>query len=182
MCAAAFLQPMTTPKPKFGALPLSATNLSAALAVADQCFPNPSDQAFLRSHWDRVIELDVRYFCPDDQRYLTLLEHFVFTKDGQVIGFGGLYRHDQVRDREWLNWFGVDPVERGQGYGERIISYLTELAFRRGSRTVVGYTEDSEDNTSTKQFYQRLGFAPAALYTFRGEIVRLYEKVLWTHT
>jgi GNAT superfamily N-acetyltransferase len=182
MCAAGISQPMTNPKPEFGIFPLSATNLSAALVVADRCFPHSSDQAFLRSHWNRVIELDVRYFCPDDQSDLTLHEHFVFTKDGQVIGFGGLYRHDQIRDREWLNWFGVDPAERGRGYGGRIISYLTELAFRRGSRTIVGYTEDSEDNTSTKQFYQRLGFAPAELYTFRGEVVRLYEKMLRTHT
>ena len=111
-----------------------------------------------------------------------MLDHFVYRAGDAIVGFGGLYRHDLEMGREWLNWFGVDPGHRGMGYGVRIIEHLVHLAQRRGAATVVGYTEDGEDNLSTQHFYEKLGFRATVLYSFRGEEVRLYEKHIRTTT
>jgi GNAT superfamily N-acetyltransferase len=164
--------------PQISAKPLSRGNVDAALEVADRCFPNPEDQVFLRGHWVRVVERSVTYFCPDDQEQLTLLDHFVYNLDGAVVAFGGLYRHDSQPGREWLNWFGVDPSHRGHGYGRKVVEHLAEIALRRGTSTLVGYTDDSEENTDTQRFYMSLHFQPTVVYSFRGERVRLYERPL----
>jgi GNAT superfamily N-acetyltransferase len=164
--------------PEISAVSLNTENIAAALAVADRCFPNPQDQSFLRGHWARVLAGNATYFCPDDEAQLTLLDHFVYTQGGEVIAFGGLYRHDAQPDREWLNWFGVDPGYRGHGHGYTIIEHLAGVALRRGSSILVGYTEECEENAGTKRFYVSLQFKPTDLYLFRGEEVRLYERKL----
>lgn len=164
--------------PELMAVHLCRGTLAAALAVADRCFPNPDDQSFLRGHWTRVIEGQVSYYCPDDKDHLTLLDHFVYQVGSEVVAFGGLYRHDKQVEREWLNWFGVDLDQRGRGFGQKIIEHLATVARTRGAITLVGYTEDAEENDVTKRFYESLGFEPTAVYSFRGQEVRLYERKL----
>lgn len=157
---------------------LSQTNLVAGLRLADRCFMQPSDQNFLRTHWQRVIDNRCQYFCPDDNAELTLLDHFLFFAGKSALGFGGLYRHHNSPSKEWLNWFGVDPECRSKGHGAQIIFHLANIAKARGAAKLVGYTEDSDENTPTKNFYQRLGFRPTTSYLFRSESVLLYELEL----
>lgn len=166
------------PEPQLAASPLSGDNIAAALKVADLCFPHPEDQSFLRGHWSRVLDGSVSYFCPDDQDHLTLLDHFVYLAQGEVVAFGGLYRHDRQPNCEWLNWFGVDPTYRGYGYGKTLVEHLSGLALDRGATTLVGYTENADENIGTKRFYESLQFRPTSLYSFRGEEVRLFERQL----
>lgn len=167
-----------SPDPVFTALQLTSNTIAAALNVADRCFLNEADRSFLRGHWTRVLEGRVSYFCSDDCDYLTLLDHFVYIVSGEVIAFGGLYRHDSQPESAWLNWFGVDPAHRGNGYGNMLINHLAQIAKRRGAMMLVGYTEDSDDNIGTKRFYESLHFKPSTLYYFRGEEVRLFKRKL----
>jgi ribosomal protein S18 acetylase RimI-like enzyme len=158
--------------------PLSSINISQCLAVADRCFPHPSDQEFLRSHWERVLSGQTRYYCHHDQEHLTLLEHFAYKTNSLIVGFGGLYRHDDQPHRLWLNWFGIDPDTRGLGLGSNLLEHLSEIASSHSAKTLVGYTGDTVENAGTQRFYERAGFRRATTYDFKGETVRLYEKAL----
>ncbi len=154
---------------------LSYKNLSDALKVAYRCFPNPEDQDFLREHWERVLKFKYTYFCQHDKKELTLLEHFVYKFDNNIVAFGGLYRHNTNKNSEWLNWFGVDPMHRGSSYGSQVIMHLADISTRRGIKTLLGYTEDTHENIATKNFYEKLGFKANSNFLFRNELVKVYE-------
>ena len=154
---------------------LSCANLKEALKAAKSCFSGAKELAFLNSHWERVVSGKVEYFCDEDRAELKLLEHFVFRIGPQIAGFGGLYRHNDKPQMDWLNWLGVVPEFRSRGLGAEIVCYLSGIAKQRGSKFLVAYTSASDDNSGTRKFYDRMGFSKSRTYQFRSEAVQLYQ-------
>lgn len=85
----------------------------------------------------------------DLTRYLVCV-----TENGEIIGYGG-YWH--VVDEGQVMNIAVQPDKRGQGYGERIVRAMLDMAKGEGCATML--LEVRVTNTPAFTLYQKLGFS-----------------------
>ena len=79
--------------------------------------------------------------------------------DGEgPVGIVGFYKSDDLQDHVLINWFGVLPQFRHNGYGTEILNWLIKKCKKREENYMTTYTEKGV-NDSAIALYKKLGFA-----------------------
>jgi ribosomal protein S18 acetylase RimI-like enzyme len=82
-----------------------------------------------------------------------------------------------------LYWIVVDPARQGQGVGTQLLTAVEEQLAREHGRLLVVETSSRADYAATRAFYERRGYARAAIipgYYAPGDDLVIYLKDL-TH-
>ena len=91
----------------------------------------------------------------------------VVLKRDQVRGFGIMHYGDETGH---LALLAIDPAQRHQRLGARLVAWLEQSARAAGIRDI--RLETRADNLAAIAFYQRLGFA------LSGRVAGYYEGIL----
>ena len=89
-----------------------------------------------------------------------LLHYWVAINDqGKVCGIIGLYTTpDTEHEAIWLSWFCVDPTQRGQGIGGKLIEFAIAEARTKGKKMLCLYTSDDPNEAAAQMLYEKYGF------------------------
>jgi ribosomal protein S18 acetylase RimI-like enzyme len=90
---------------------------------------------------------------------------FIAVDDGQVVGFGNLYKgfSSISLKKYWiLNDLYVAPEYRGKGYAKSLISKIHQHALTSGAKGIE--LETAHSNTSAQALYESVGYLANQLY------------------
>jgi len=91
----------------------------------------------------------------------------------RYCGITGLYTCPQDEDEaDWLSWFCVDPAQRGQGIGGKLLAFSIEEARGRGKQFLRLYTSDDPNEAEAQGLYEKFG-----LRVVREEKVRTHTLI-----
>jgi len=76
---------------------------------------------------------------------------------GELVGILGLYSYKEYQSDAWLDWFGILPKHRSNGYGNILLEYAKKKAAEHDFESLRLWTDDM-DNSGAVAFYQRVGF------------------------
>ena len=104
--------------------------------------------------------------------YYKLIDYRIFSNGEKDVGVGGLYTYPGFECQAYfLGWLGIDPSERGKGYGLSLVTGLEELAKQlRGKVIYVHTPRDLEEYASARRMYRVLGYHVEPYLTFNDEI------------
>lgn len=110
---------------------------------------------------DRVYEIEnSSFFEPWSKKHLlkeltsnTLLDHYVYELDGEVVGF---YIASRVLDLVEIFTIAVDENYRRRGIGEELLSHLIDLGKKNKASEI--WLEVSVKNTNAINLYEKFGF------------------------
>lgn len=141
--------------------PMQAKHLNGVLSIERVSFPSPwSRQAFLGEIYHNEFA-----------------SYFVCLKDGQVIGYGGMW---VVLDEAHITNIAVHPDYRGQKVGKFILEGLLHQAALSGANRVT--LEVRASNKIAQRLYANAGFVHTGIrkgyYTDTGEDALLMWKPL----
>jgi ribosomal-protein-alanine acetyltransferase len=151
------------------ATPPLADSRVAPVAFAPNLFEAPSDELVIRSaRKDDLPTISaIEEGCFDaynlSRRQLQYLQQrntavfLVAEKGGRIVGEGiALIRHHKASVSGRVYSLAVDPANRGQGIGERLMREMVEQLRARGVRRL--YLEVQASNAKAVALYERLGF------------------------
>lgn len=110
---------------------------------------------------DRVYQIENEsFFEPWSKKRLLkefeenfFLKHFVYEKDGKVIGF---YIISCISDLVEIFTIAIDKDYRGQGIGSELLEHLIQVAKDNGAKEI--WLEASTRNEAAVNLYQKYGF------------------------
>ncbi len=104
--------------------------------------------------------------------------YIVAHRGRRLVGFGGLLLTGTGGEAH-ITTVAVDPAERGQGIGTRIVLHLARVGIERGASDLT--LEVRPSNEHALALYRRFGFAPAGVR--KGYYADLGEDalILWAH-
>jgi ribosomal protein S18 acetylase RimI-like enzyme len=128
--------------------------------------PFPADSADVVSAWARTVE-EVVMWCgrpaaPVPAGQINAWAHedgvlaFGLYGDERLVAYGELWVDDAEAEVELARLI-VDPGERGQGLGRRLVAGLADLARSRYPRV---FLRVHPDNIAAQRCYARAGFEP----------------------
>lgn len=99
--------------------------------------------SFLKGLTKSCEELGLRY-----------LKRWVLIKRNKIIGVYGLYsRLGWSRKYVAIAWFALEPKERGNGYGKKLVKEMEKIAYKRKYSYLVVWSDKK-----AIEFYRRAGF------------------------
>ena len=130
--------------------------------------PFPADSAEIVSGWARTLE-EVIMWCGRPVAPVLAgqvnawgredgVRPFGLYRDGRLVAYGELWIDDDEAEVELARLI-VDPRERGQGLGRRLVTALAGLARSRHPRV---FLRVHPDNAAARRCYAAAGFEPAA--------------------
>lgn len=147
------------------AVPLSLYYLQAAVAAAEQVFPDPP---YNHNNADAPRRLFPASLHPSDHDYRGLLEqlkiddlrYWINVHDERVVAFTGLYRYTGSEDdgEIWLGWFGVVPGMRNLSIGSDLLRWTIQRARYQNAKVLKLYTSDVENEKAVQVLYDKFGF------------------------
>jgi GNAT superfamily N-acetyltransferase len=79
-------------------------------------------------------------------------------EEGTVCGIVGHYRTTKdFKEAVWISWYGVDPSQRGKGYGKKLLDYAIAQAREKAVDYVRLYTGDDELEKQAQFLYESRG-------------------------
>lgn len=99
---------------------------------------------------------------------------FVVTDADDVVGCGGLQRHDD--DTAEIKRMWIDPARRGGGLGRRLLAHLEDAAVGLGYRSVV--LDTNSTLTEAIAMYERAGYRSIERYNDNPYAQRWFTKDL----
>ena len=110
---------------------------------------------------ERVAEevIDVCLTKSDQQDYVVVV---IENEQGAIVGYvcyGPTPMAEGVVD---LYWMAVHPGKHRQGYGKALIQWLEKAVQEKKGRLIVIETSSRDKYTTTRNFYQRLGYLESA--------------------
>ena len=97
---------------------------------------------------------------PDTYRVLVAAE-----EDGRVVGYA-LFGRTPLTNGTWdVYWIAADPTSHGKGVGPKLLRALEDVARKEGGRLVMIETSSRADYARARRFYERQGYAKAAVLT-----------------
>jgi ribosomal protein S18 acetylase RimI-like enzyme len=137
-------------------------------AMALRLHPFPADSADVVSGWARTRE-EVIMWCgrptaPVLAEQINAWVHedgvhpFGLYRNGRLVAYGELWVDDDEAEVELARLI-VDPDERGQGLGRRLVMALADLARSRHPRI---FLRVHPDNIAARRCYAAAGFEPVA--------------------
>ncbi len=80
-------------------------------------------------------------------------------EDENVYGTIGIYTYSKDDNEAiWLAWFCVDPDQRGQGIGKRLIEHSIKMAKSYNKRYFRLYTSSDPNEATAQNLYEKYGF------------------------
>ena len=77
---------------------------------------------------------------------------------GDICGTTGFYTCPQDEaEAIWLSWFCVDPTQRGQGIGGKLMEFSIAEAKRQGKQFLRLYTSDDPNEAAAQELYEKYG-------------------------
>ena len=78
--------------------------------------------------------------------------------EGEVCGTTGFYMNkNDEHEAVWLSWFCVDPRQRGQGIGKKLIEFSIDKARELGKDFLRLYTSDHSSEMEAQGLYEKYG-------------------------
>ena len=91
--------------------------------------------------------------------------HSVYVLDSEGVAVGDLWVHEQERDGErflWIYYVGVDPEQRGRGYGKQAMVLAEEEARRHGFPAI--RLNVFGGNDIARSLYRSLGYSEDSVW------------------
>jgi len=115
------------------------SDLGAIVALETRVYEHPWSEAIIREEMTQTNRIYV-----------------VVEVDGDIVGFGGAML---VEDDAHITTLGIDPGQRRDRLGSRLLLTLIDRALDAGSRHLT--LEVRESNTNARQLYEQFGFSEA---------------------
>ncbi|GAB6989102.1 GNAT family N-acetyltransferase [Paenibacillus pini] len=121
---------------------------------------------------DYAVESDYPYIVENDKHLIETLirqkinnhEIFILRDRNQEIGW---MRYGYFWDHiPFMNMIWIDEEHRGQGFGEKVITYWEEIMKQKGFQRVMTSTLSSEE---AQHFYRKLGYRDAGCLLLEKE-------------
>jgi ribosomal protein S18 acetylase RimI-like enzyme len=80
-------------------------------------------------------------------------------ENNNVVGTTGIYTY--IKDENeaiWLAWFCVDPEQRGEGIGKKLIEYSINMAREYKKKYFRLYTSSDPNEAAAQNLYEKYGF------------------------
>ncbi len=134
---------------------VSPENLSEALRIGDLCFSHDEDRRVIRDGYDWYLNRrDTYWWFEDFQDKSWSMGYFIYRLQEIYCGISGLYKNE-IGDRVWLDYFGVDPKYRGMGIGTQMLECCIEIVRESGQSKLYVYTDKSNNNTAIEFYLKR---------------------------
>ncbi len=102
---------------------------------------------------------------------------FVYRREENPVGIGGLYRYLERAQEIWLGRFGIISEERGSGMADILFDSLESDARVLAGSQLLAFTEP--DNQQAIRFYQRHGMQKLETgYHYAGSVQLVLAKSL----
>lgn len=144
-------------------IPLSEKYLDQAIELCNRVFPddinskNPPELGFKAS----LNKEEYKWYW--EKHNCIRIEYFLLISDKEkILGTTGVYAKSDNPNIAWLGWFCVDPDERGNGYGEKLLNFSIEKASKYGYNYLKVYTNPDESPSALK-LYEKVGFKTGEL-------------------
>jgi GNAT superfamily N-acetyltransferase len=135
--------------------PLSYERLEEALALVSKIFPEYLGD--IREAYEVSLKKD-----KTDPYWITdrILDYWVVidNETEKIVATTGFYQlTEHSVDEIWMGWYGVDPEERGNGLGRKVLEWTVAEARRRGYECFRLWTTDDAGEVAANKLYDSVG-------------------------
>ena len=89
----------------------------------------------------------------------TSVKYYVGVQEGKVVGTTGIYtQKSDENDSAWIAWYCVDLLNRGKGYGSKLLNFTIDFAKKMGKKFLKLYTSYNSDIRKAMVLYEKRGF------------------------
>ncbi|NBX66549.1 MAG: GNAT family N-acetyltransferase [Proteobacteria bacterium] len=133
---------------------------------------------------EEYLALFALIFPADDYTTNTVIaehyERWIVSDAGQALGICGLYGLRGHPGDVWLDWYGLVPERREQGYEQPLLNEMMARARARGGRRFLLWTTWRElEGTRLAAFYKANGFKKTAwMLHYNDSFVFTFDRLL----
>ena len=133
-------------------------NVEQAIDIAVRIFGEP-DRGGITAEFRAAAGLQPEKDAVERELQMVDLHYYIFTKDGQDIGFLGYNSVKGHSDDIWMGWSGILPECRGGGVGKAIFNEVYGIAAAQpGVKNVRFYVTKEPEYAVAYKMYEKMGF------------------------
>lgn len=135
---------------------LSKERLDEAVEMFEKVFPKNEWPKFSMEASLGIIDpRKMKGFSGGNERYF-----WIAIEKNKLVGAIGIYNYPaDTNEARWVNWFGVDPKQRGKGYGKKLLKFALDHIKKRNFKFARLYTSSEPLEKNAQFLYESKGLS-----------------------